>query len=60
MININKSNNYLEYFVTEIDSCCKVINLRGANLDGTASATVFGTGGKPSTWFTPGGLVELR
>ena len=31
---------------------------RWANLNRTTTAPVFTTGGKPSTWFPPGGLVE--
>ena len=56
---VNKSSNHRPYFVSEIHSCHKVTDLREANLDGIASAAVlFRTDGKPSTWFTPGRLVE--
>ena len=36
----------------------KFTDLRGASLSPTSTAAVFTTGGKPSTWFPPGGLVE--
>ena len=36
----------------------KFTNLRGPRLSPTSTAAVFTAGGKPSTWFPPGGLVE--
>jgi hypothetical protein len=35
-----------------------VLNITGLNFNLISLTAVFDTGGKPSTWFPPGGLVE--